>query len=213
MPTFDPFTCPATANLSAIAAGSCMPHLEQTIGFYFQKEQASYTVTPSSALLQATWTDLFAASDGTKVTKSPQIVNLTIAKSEGTYAGGNDNTTPGGLPLYKGEGPVRVSFMIRTSKVAMIESLRGYIPYTVPAGSSTLQVFLIGRNKRISGITASSKLVGIPIHNLRISSVGNEGLKSFNEYDCAFDLAEGWDEGLTTVQATDFDPAKLLLTA
>ncbi len=208
---FDPFACPASSDITAISAGTCMAHLEQTIGLYFQETQATYTITPTTAKLLATWTPLFAAADATIVTKSPLMVGVTIPKSEGIFTGGNDNTTVGGLTLYKGEGSVRVEAMIRTSKADMIDSFRGYTPFTVPAGSSTLNAYLIGRNKRISGLTQSAKLVPIPIHNLRISSVGSEGFNSFNEYAVSWEFLAGWDEGFTTVIATDFDPAATLL--
>lgn len=214
MPGFDPFSCPTTSDtLTAIPAGTCEPDLEQTIGFWFQTTQASYSLTTTTALLLTNWSAALAATDATRIVKSLIINNPVIPPSEGNFEGGNDNTTVGGVRLYKGENAVTVTFMLRTKKKDAVSAMRELIPFANPAGSSTLRVFLVGRNKRLTGQVVSGKFIPILIDSFRISSVGSQGFNSYNTYECSFELAAGWDATLKTLVPTDFDPATYLVAA
>jgi hypothetical protein len=201
---FDPSLCADLATLPNIPANTCTPDLDQVVSIAFQKIGApSFTAT--TILQMATWTPLLAASDATKVIKTPILHGLTIPASEGIYDGGDDNSTAFGIREYKGEKNVTVTANLKSINPAVVAELRKLTTDSKVPGYTTIWAYFFGMSNKISGKSTGA---GIPIYNVRISTLGSEGYRGKNMHQITFDLRSDWDNDFQTFVAS-FDPLTL----
>ncbi|MBA9078312.1 hypothetical protein [Rufibacter quisquiliarum] len=197
-----PETCTLPSSLTAITLSDCELKLDQIVTFLVQRGQPSNPATPifgteAAFKALATWTPLLAATDDTKVVKTPEFSGLVIPSSEGQFEGGGDNSTIDGIAIYKGEGPVDVTGgMFRNLTSTTRQDLLKLV------NEPNLTVYMVNRH---GNIFAKSDYNGIPIKNFRLGSTGSEGYNEDNKTPFSFSLQEGWDNDLIMVKA-DFNP-------
>lgn len=178
----------------------------------FQRKQAStsapFNTVDGLITLLASWTALKAASDSTKIVVTPVLDSLVIPMSEAAEEGGNDNTTPNGIPIYLGENPVNVTGLFRNLPKTTIADLRKLTCESFNgAGGPQLSVFLFTRYGKIihAGASAGDSF-GIDMYNFRLSTPGSEGYNADNKSMMGFYLPSDWDEDFVISTPSDFNP-------
>lgn len=211
---FDAGLCPTTSGtLATVPAGSCINTLDQTQRIAFQVQQStpsfiSANTGTGSYALQATWTPLLAATNATKIILTPIITGLTIPPNE-VLEDTNENFI-NGLPQHLGFGNVTITGQFLNADPAVIEALRGNLTSQSGqnAGITSIWAYLLGKNKRVTGVTSGSNLAGIPMYNITISDVGSEGLRKQNIHNFRAVVPAEWSANLKTLVAS-FDPIAL----
>lgn len=204
------FTCPPPTALATIPTQACPFRYEQIVRFMIQRKQASPSFTPTSILLAATWTPLFAAAAGTKVVKTPLIPGVVIAPGEIIKEGGNDNTTINGIPRVSAIGFVPVTAQLNDASPDVIAALQGLLSESaINPGFTNLWAYFVNRFGQVIGKLNSGNVEGFPIYNATAGSTGTEGFGKPNVNNFSFDLEPGWDSGAAIYKPTDID----LLTA
>lgn len=195
--------CPLPAALTAITAAACPVAFDQIVQILFQQRQSAAPFTSVTIKTLATWTPLLAASDATKVVKSPIFAEMVIPQSEALLQGGNDNTTFNGIPVYGGEGSVQVTAQIANLPSAQKSQLRALVPFALASsvGVSQLTAYFVTKDGNI--IHNNGK--GFPIYNFTVSSVGSEGFNAPNKTRIGFSLEPNWDDA-AEVADPSFDP-------
>lgn len=210
-------TCPKPTSLTAISAVECPVDFGQIVKIYLQRQQDTTTTYPFNTTngeitAKASWDTFIAAVDDTKIVETPTLSNPVLNSSEGAFEGGDDNTTPYGLRIYKGENTTTFEAAFRSLNADVIAELRALSQETLPQLAGTLTAYFVLADGRIlarKGSTATDH-EGIPIYSWRVGSVGSEGYKADNMNPLSFDLREGWDEDFDVVTGLDFDPAARL---
>lgn len=211
------FVCPPAASLTALpAADACASKFDQILRSAFQRSQATppFTAVVGKKITEkAAWLALMAKSDGTKIVVSPIFAGMVFPPSEGKENGGNDNSTPHGIPSYGGENPVKVAYVYTNLSPAQIVGLRTFSQESIPLlGSFSLTNYWFTRNGDIIAnkpkTYAADEYAGAPIYNHRLSTIGSEGLNADNKNNADFYLPAYWDETIVIIPAStlDFNP-------
>jgi hypothetical protein len=196
------FSCPAPATLSAIPQQNCAVRWDQVVKLLFQRKQATSSFDATTIKDEANWTPLLTANDSTKVVISPYLNNVVVPPGEAITAGGNDNTTIGGVRQLKGKGFQACSFELRNADAAVraavdkLTSESALVP-----GFTNLWVYPVNQ---FGQIICKSDGSGIPIYNFFVGGPGSEGYLSDNVQIGSFDLKGGWDKDVTVI-TPDFD--------
>ena len=199
--------CPPSAALGDIDAQDCPEDLGQVQRLFFQRLGAGSFATEIIFAAQATWTPLFIAADGTKITKSPRFENHIIPQVEPITEGGGDNTTLDGAEVVLGSGPVTVTGTFRSVKNAIIEQMKLLGCESTPGQSPGLGVFMVNEFGKLIGIQsgiAGTTVSPIPVTSFFVSDSGNDGKNTNDKSNFRYNLKEGWRNGLILVQP-DFD--------
>lgn len=192
--------------LIPVPGSDCAIFFEQVTRLAFQRRQiiTAPTFIPATRPIGAiaSWTPLLNASGPTRVTLSPIFSNFVIPPSEALTEGGNDNSTVGGIRIYKGESSVTVDFVMYGLTNAQYNALLSYSKESLAAqGVPKLSVFMLTFNDAaIHNLDGR----GIDIYNFRISSVGIDGTGK-NAYNCSFDLMPRWDKNVVQTKL-QFNP-------
>lgn len=204
------FNCPPPASLAAVPAQDCPERFDQIVRFAFQRIQDTPSFTETSIMLQATWTDLMAETDDTKLILSPLIPNVVIPPGEVLKEGGNDNTTINGIPKLAGRGFVPVTAQLQDTKAAVRAALRALVAESalIP-GFTNLWAYGINRFGQVIYEKSSANCLGIKIYNLYVGDTGTEGLNKSNINNLTFDLEPGWSDATATIKPTAFNPLTL----
>ena len=198
------FTCPPGSALTAIPSQSCPEVWDQIIRLMIQRKQSTSSFTTASLLLSATWTPLFAASDNTKIIKSPLLPNVVIPRGELLKEGGNDNTTINGIPKLNGQAFVPVTLELHNADkdvraaLSLLSSESAIAP-----GFTNLWAYFVNRYDQVIGIVNGSNVDGIPIYNFAVGDMGTEGFAKQNIANISFDLAPGWSKNAKLYTPTD----------
>lgn len=211
---FDAGLCPTTSGtLATVPTGSCINTLDQTQRIAFQLYQAtpsflSATTGTGSYALQASWTPLLTSVTNTKVILTPVLTGLTIPVNE-VLEDTNENFI-NGLPQHLGFGYVTITGQFYNADPAVIKALRDNLTSQSGqnAGITTVWAYLLGKGKRVTGVTSGANLAGIPMYNITISDVGSEGLRKQNIHNFRAVVPAEWSENLKTLVAS-FDPIAL----
>jgi hypothetical protein len=191
------FVCPPPASLEEIPAQECPVRFDQIVKFFFQRKQTAPSFTTTTLLAQATWTPLLAASDDTKVIKSPLVPNVVIPPGEVLKEGGNDNTTINGIPRLNGMGFVAVTAQLQDAEAAVAEAIRALASESaILAGYTNLWMYMVNRFGQIITAVDGSNCPGIEVYNVCAGDTGTEGLNKSNINNLTFDLAPGWSRNV-----------------
>lgn len=205
------FTCPPPASLAAIPVQTCRETYDQIQVFFIQRIQTTPSFTTTNIILQATWTPLMAASDGTKIIRTPKIPNIVIPPSEINKEGGNDNTTLNGMPRVNGINAVPVTGMLENVTSVVRLALRALINESaINPGFSNLWTYPVNRFGQILGIVNGSNVEGIPFFNFIVGDAGTAGFNKPNMTNMSFDFPPGWSDGVQVFTPTaPFNPLNL----
>ena len=189
--------CPIT-TLPTLSNVSCPTDFDQIVklGFTLAKTTPDFSGTVGNEIVNETaWVTLLSAVGNTKIQVSPAIANLTIPASEMSTIGGNDNSTVDGMRYYVGEDNVTVNFEIHSATpdvIAAMDPLSCLSDATL--GGSQLTVFMFSRAIRGNSTVVSKagagpdEYKGIPVFNVRFSTVSSEGYNSKNKYMGSMDF-------------------------
>lgn len=207
------FDCPLPATLTAPpAANACPFKIDQIVRLALQRirpGQPDAFTTTASVKSKAAWVAAMAATGDSKVVVTPIFSAMVIAESAELTEGGNDNSTPFGVPDYLGEGTVTVPFQFRNIAPAVVKALRKYTQESIPVvGAYSLGVYLFTKNGQILCVkmTTDGSNGAIPIFNWRIGTRGTEGFNKNDKVPGNFVLPPYWDENVDLVTPTDFNP-------
>jgi hypothetical protein len=204
------FTCPPSAALTSVPTQACPERFDQIVRFMIQRKQSTPSFTPTSILLQATWTPLMSAVAGTKVIGTPLIPNVVIPAGEVLKEGGNDNTTINGIPKLAGLPFVPVTAQLQDANKDVRAALNKLASESaVFPGFTNLWAYLVNRFGQVIGSLEGSNVAGFPIYNFIVGDVGTEGLNKSNIANVSFDLAPGWSDAAVIYTPTDFNPLNL----
>jgi hypothetical protein len=209
--------CPLPAALTPMPAYNCPFHFDQIVRILFQRRQDVATPPfPTLADIQSLldWETFIAAVDSTKVVASPLFSGLVIPSSEALTAGGNDNSTIGGIPDYNGEGAVTPTGMFKGLPPVVKRALEALVAESLAGstGISNLTAYFVNKDgiiyahNPVDGAGAATTIYqGVPITNYRIGSVGSEGLNAKNINPFSFSMLPNWADYLAAIKPA-FDP-------
>lgn len=202
--------CPLGAAITDLVIDNCPRDIGQVQKLVFQRIYSSGSTRNSIAVadgpLLATWTALFAASDGTKAQITPYIHGpATEAGGPINYGGGND--TVDGIPIMTGVEPSTFTAMLLRQASKTIEALKGLY-------GEELGVYMVNEHGRIwaDSDDATTPTVYYPI-SIRELFIGDRQLGGFTEPDkntLQFTLPPNWSDKIQEIIPTDFDPLTAL---
>lgn len=200
--------CPAAASLGAITAEACLESFGQIQKFIFQRIYSApntknkFVVASANPNLKASWTPLFAASDGTKTVITPYIQGPT-SEVGGPRKFGGGNATLGGIEIIIGREPSKISGMLYTARQATtIKDLKALM-------CENLGVYVVDENGRIGGIgnaATPTEITPIPIHSLFVGDKKFGGIEEPDSNSIEFSMRPNWSDDLTVIVPTDFNP-------
>jgi hypothetical protein len=168
-------------------------------------------VTANSINVASSWSALFAASDVTKIQATPLFSDTEVTPTDTIEVGGDDNTTPDGVPVVVGETSADFSALFKDVPSAVLKQIKGF------ACESNTGVFLIDERQAVLvqavyDPTDDSILLGYDpteISNIFVGSIQFGGRTDQNSSNFKFKLKPAWDDNLTVV-ALDFSLESLI---
>lgn len=170
--------CPAGAHIADLEINECKESMGQVQKVIFQRiyKTAGEKNSVADPLKKATFTPMFSAADGTKMTISPYIQGPTSEPGAArTFGGGNQ--TLGGIEITIGREPTTFSATIYQESQKTIAALKEYM-------CENIGVWLIDENGNIGclvdNVAKPTAYMPIPIGKL---FVGDKKLGGFEEPD------------------------------
>lgn len=204
------YSCPVGTAIADIVIDNCPEQVGQVQKMIFQRmfdgsTRNQIAITGANEhTLQATYTALFAAPDGTKMQITPFVEspNLTTGDPE-TVGGGNDSID--GVPQIIAQGPTTFEGMFYQKGQKSIKSIKDL-------ASERLQVYFVNEHGKIIGETddqdSPTYFRGFEI-NERSFFVSDKSFGGYNDRDSNrinFALKQSWSDGLLVVDPADFNP-------
>lgn len=198
--------CPAGAHIPDLDVMDCKEGLGQIQKVVFQRVNKTAGVLNSveDPTTKASWTELFSASDGTKMVVSPYIENPTTEPGAArTFGGGN--ATLGGIERIIGREPTAFTGIMYEESQMTIAQMKQLM-------CESVGVYLIDENGNIGCLVDDQKAPGkympIPIGKLFI---GDKKLGGFEEPDSntiEWNFFPNWSDKLYIIKrdTLDFDP-------
>jgi hypothetical protein len=201
---FDPFKCGTVASFPEILAAdvACSTSIDQTQKLAFVETANADTFDATTILTSSAWT---TAVSGKDILLTPFVTDFVITPGDFQEEANENNLD--GIPQYLGNGFSTVEFNFKgviPATIAKLDQLTNLSSRV--AGISTLNVYFLGRNSRI---TAKTTGVAIPVYNFAIKDLGSEGRNKPNMYAARFYLKEDWSKEIKTFDAS-FDPIATL---
>jgi len=210
--------CPIT-TLPTLSNVICPVDFDQIVklGFTLAKSSPDFTAEVGMEITnESAWITLLSEAGANKLQVSPAIANLTIPSSEMSAIGGNDNSTVDGMRYYVGEDNVTVAFEIHSATPAVISAMDDLACLSdATLGGSQLTVYMLSRAIRgrstviAKAGAATDTYKGIPVFNVRFSTVGSEGYNSKNKYMGSMDFKANDLREIVTKQV-EFSPFALV---
>ncbi len=193
--------CPANEAIPTIPDSVCPEDLGQIVRLILTRQKNVIAATVADAKLIATYTPLFAATDGTKIQITPKLMEaVTIPIGEPITEGGDDNSTPMGRKLVVGAGSIPVEGFLRGVDSAVIEALKQF-------GCEELDIALVNEFGQIAyHKNADGSLRGFPAHAFFVGDKGAEGKNTQDKSKITWGFDAGWRSKMTLITPTDFDP-------
>lgn len=198
-------TCPLGAEITTLTVDDCPFDIGQVQKIIFQRvyETGSTrnSMSVSDAALEATWTALFAANDGTKVSISP-YVEEPVTEGGDAREFGSGNAVLGGIPRITGKNPTVFRCMLRSPQSVITEQLNDY-------QCENLGVYLVTENGKIVGITDdnATPTTFYPIPT-RSFFIGDRKIGGFEEPDScpiSWRFLPNWSLKLKEITPSDFE--------
>lgn len=205
-------SCPVGSALTALTVSSCPVDVGQIQKLLFQRQYSTgttlnkFTIAAADPAVQASWTAVTGAADGTKVVASPLIGNPETEAGEAiTFGGGN--ATVGGTEIIVGRNPTTFSAVFYRTSPLTIAQLKNYM-------CEDLAVYLVDEYGRIIGLaddlSSPTEFYPIPLESFFI---GDRDLGGFEEPDTnviSWSFLPNWSDLLYIVTPTDFNPLTAL---
>lgn len=167
--------CPAGPHIPDLTVAECKEGMGQIQKVAFQRvyKTAGEMNAVTDPTKGATFTPLFSAADGSKMTVTPYLQNPTTEPGAArTFGGGNQ--TLGGIPLIIGREPTKFTGIFYEESQLTIAQLKANM-------CENIGVWLIDENGNIGclvdDLEAPTKFMPIPIRSLFV------GDKKFGGYD------------------------------
>lgn len=196
--------CPPPAAITEIPAKICGVKFDQIVKIAFQRVDSPGALPVfdgsggNDITVLGDWNTRIAADDSSRIIVTPLFDSLVLPVSESIVEGGGDNTTIFGLPNYQGEDNVSVDAIrlknLNTAIKAAFDDLT--CESDAQSGIAKIWMYFFNRFKKIINISNGSLFEGIPVFNIRLSSLGSEGLNADNISMLKFDLVNSptnWD--------------------
>lgn len=203
--------CPESAAVETIPEVDCLEKWGQLQKFIIQRrkngavENVIVDATTDPTLL-ATWTDLKAAVDSTKVQVSPYFVSGTLTPGEAIEEGGG-NDSIGGIAEITGTDPTPFTGTFKNIKQSIIKAIKKYMC------EKELAIFFINEAGQIIGRTSDPAtnldFKGFPVRSFFTSDLGGTGFGASNMNTFKWQFTEGWSDNARIVTPA-FDALALL---
>jgi len=206
-------TCPLPAEISDITANDCpvnWDQIQKTILFRKAAESGVSWFADAAALdVEANWDTLIAAAGDDKIVISPYFSNITFPTSESLEAGGNDNTTINGIPLFNGLGSVNITADLKGAPSVIMRELDTYTCESLAEqGVTNLRCMYIARGGKVVYTTSATDAVtprGFEMYNFVVSDVSSDGLNSKNVNQISWYHPGYWSRYWQIATLTTFD--------
>jgi len=198
-------TCPVGTAISTITPSTCPYDIKQIQKLIWTRK-GNQIASLATAKLEATWTGLLAATDGTKAQVTPYVYDSILTAGDAVEDGGGDNTTLNGVPIIEDVAPSQFTGFFRNqNQQSVIKVLREY-------KCEDLATYFVNRDGYIVGKYASDgvKIEGFPISALHISDAHSEGYGQPTKNMLSFYMSdgEGWSDDLVIIE-TAFNALEL----
>jgi hypothetical protein len=205
-------TCPVAAVVPDIPNAQCTESFGQVLKFGLANKTTQLFddtggAGPNPIDDQASWTAALGASDGTKVQLTPILSDVLLAANSPINVGGDDNTTPDGVPVLRARTSAQGTAIMRDITAAVKVALQEYECY---AGSDNIGgIYLMGRDFVVAVESAPLVYKPIPLTYFFVGDKGLGGITETNNTNLEFRLPANWDANIKVVPITAFDPIEL----
>lgn len=191
--------CPSPTALASVVTtlNPCVSDVGQIQKFVFWRSGNSIA-SIATALVEATWTTLLAATGDTKALVSPFVSNVTIPVSEPREFGGG-NETKNGSPIRKGANSVPVNCAAYQEEQTVITNLK-------KLACESLEVLFINESNQLIYNDDSGAVKGFTVerNSLFVSDKGIGGLTDPDSNNIMFNFAPNWSDNLKISAASTF---------
>lgn len=217
-------SCPAAAALTSIPGFTCGESFGQIQKLAFQRLSYvddgdvifnGFVEGTNSIKEKASWTELMAATDGSKIVVTPYVENPTQEGGDAiTFGGGNE--TLGGVEEYVGRNASQISFVLRKYPQSTIKALKELQCET------NLGVYLISEHGSFEAIegtdgatpTPHTKYTPIPIRSVFVGDKVHGGLEEPDTNSLSFNFLPNYSDDLKIVAPEEgFNPLIELVVA
>lgn len=201
-------SCPGNAALTAIPAESdCPVSFGQIQKVIFQRLKDGdgnlNGLSATEILLKASWTPLFAATDGTKAVISPYVYSPADDGGD-PVTSGSGNDVLGGIEEIIGANPVTFSGQLRHIDQKIATAMKDLI---CEARGGNLGVYLVSENGQIEAKKGSDdKYHPIPIREFFVSDKIHGNYDNYDYNNIQWSYLPNYSDGLEIVTPTDFNP-------
>ena len=120
-------TCPVDPIVPSIPSTVCTESFGQVLKFGLaNKTTQNFEDTVNGITDQASWTAALAAVDTTKVQLTPILSDVLLAANSPINVGGDDNTTPDGVPVLRARTSAQGTAILRDITAAVKVALQEY---------------------------------------------------------------------------------------
>ena len=206
--------CPPEASIETIPFVQCREAFRQTQRLIFSRlfDDAGNVneILLADASIKATWEQLLAANDSTKISITPIINNPTSEPSE-KIEFGTGNEVPDGVPQVTGSTPTAFScYLASVDQASIVVPLKKLISESNLGAMIVNQYGQLGANKTKSngGTGLEDVLTFFPIRGFHISDKVLGGLEEPDKNIITFSFSEDWSDGFHMLSPT-FDALQL----
>ena len=199
--------CPVGSEITDITVSTCPVDVGQIQKIIFQRiyssgtTKNSFTIASANPNLEATWTAVLTASDGTKAVVSPYVSNPeTEPGARREYGGGNQ--TLGGIPINLGRESTSFTAEVLRSGQQAIKEMKDL-------ECEEIGVYLINDSGQIIGISddISSPTISypIPIKSFFVSDLDIGGFEEPDKNMLNWSFVPNWSDDLYIITPSDFN--------
>lgn len=198
--------CPIGKHIADLDIAECKESMGQVQKVLFQRVYKSAGEKNSIAdpTKKASWSSLFAAADGTKVTISPYIQGPTTEPGAArTFGSGNQ--VLGGIPITIGREATSFTGTIYQEQQKVIAQLKKY-------QCETIGVYLIDENGNIGCLVDNqddpSEYLPIPIYSFFVGDKALGGYEGPDSNAISWSFVPNWSDNFYIVKRNtlDFNP-------
>lgn len=204
-------TCPVDPIVPSIPSTVCTESFGQVLKFGLaNKTTQNFEDTVNGITDQASWTAALAAVDTTKVQLTPILSDVLLAANSPINVGGDDNTTPDGVPVLRARTSAQGTAILRDITAAVKVALQ---EYECLAGSDNIGgIYPMGRDFILAVVDTTGLndvYKPIPLTYFFVGDKGLGGITETNNNNLEFRLPPNWDNNVVVVPITTFDPIEL----
>lgn len=198
--------CPAGAHIADLDIAECKETMGQIQKVAFQRvyKTAGTLNSVEDPTKAASFSTLFSAADGSKMTVSPYIQGPTTEPGA-VRTFGSGNQVLGGIPITIGREPTSFSGTIYQESQKVIAQLKTYM-------CENIGVWLIDENGNIGclvdDVDEPTKYMPIPIGQLFVGDKGLGGLEEPDKNGIEWKFFPNWSDKFVIVkrETLDFNP-------